>query len=94
MPLEMKSLNTNFATAQVTVAATATLIVAARAGRDTVIIENAGTTAVYIGGSGVTTATGMLLPGVLGASIAIETTAAVYGITASGTQAVTIIENF
>ena len=90
----MKSLNTNFATSQATIATTATLIVAARAGRDTVIIENSGTTAVYLGNSAVTTSTGLLLPGVLGASVSIETTDAVYGRVASGTQVVTAIETF
>lgn len=90
----MKDLNTNFATAQATIGATATLIVAQRRGRDTVTIENHGTTPVYIGRSNVTTTTGILLPGVLGASISIETTDPIYGIVASGTQAVSCIENF
>jgi hypothetical protein len=89
-----KELNTNFQTNQATVAATATLIIAARRGRDTVVIENHGTTPVYLGHSGVTTTTGLLLPGVVGASVAIETTEAIYGIVASGTQVVSAIENF
>lgn len=88
------NINKAFKTAQATVATTATPIVAARAGRDTVIIENSGTTAVYLGNSTVTTSTGLLLPGVLGASISLETTDAVYGIVAAGTQVVTAIENF
>ena len=88
------NINKAFKTAQATVATAATLIVAARAGRDTVIIENSGTTAVYIGDSTVTTSTGLLLPGVLGASVALETTDAVYGRVASGSQVVTAIENF
>jgi hypothetical protein len=76
------------------VATTATLIVAQRSGRDTVVVENTGTTAVYLGNSGVTVNNGLLLPGVLGASVAIETTDAVYGIVASGTQVVCAVENF
>lgn len=90
----MKSLSTGFNTGQAIVAATATLIVSQRAGRDTVVIENHGTTNVFIGKSNVTTSTGLLLPGVVGASVAIETTEALYGIVGTGTQAVSFIENF
>lgn len=90
----MKNMNANFATSQATVATTATLIVAQRSGRDTVVVENTGTTAVYLGNSAVTVNNGLLLPGVLGASVAIETTDPVYGIVASGTQVVCAVENF
>lgn len=90
----MKSTDTKFKTSQATIAATATQIVAARAGRDTVIIEQTGAKDVYVGASDVTTSTGMLLPGVVGASISLETTDAVYGIVASGTQVVCAFENF
>jgi hypothetical protein len=89
-----KNLNANFATSQATVGATPTLIVAQRSGRDTVVIENTGTTAVYLGNSAVSTTNGLLLPGVVGASVALETTDAVYGIVASGTQVVAAVENF
>ena len=82
----------NFATNQVSVTSAATAIVAARATRRAVLIINHGTTDVYIGGATVTTATGILLAGSEGASISIPTTAAVYGIVASGTQAVSYIE--
>ncbi len=84
----------NFATAQASVGATATSIVGARTGRGAVTVENHGTTAVYLGGSGVTAATGLLLPGVVGASVTIPTQAAVYGITATGTQAVSALETY
>lgn len=87
-------MNSNFATSQANVGATPTLIVAQRSGRDTVVIENTGATPVYIGNANVTVSNGALLPGTLGASIAIETTDAVYGIVASGTQVVCAIENF
>jgi hypothetical protein len=90
----VKNLNANFATSQATVGTTATLIVAQRTGRDTVVVENTGTTDVYIGNSTVSTTTGLLLPGVIGASVALETTDAVYGIVASGTQKVCAVENF
>lgn len=80
------------ATTQVTVNSTATQIVAARTGRDAVIIVNLGTTDVYIGVSGVTTSTGLLLLGTKGAAVSIPTTAAVYGIVGAGTQAVSVME--
>lgn len=82
----------SLATGQVTVAATATLVVAARAGRGYVLVQNLGTTAVYLGGAGVTTSTGMLLQGVAGAIVKIDAAAAIYGIVASGTQAVSFGE--
>lgn len=82
------------APSQVTVAATATQIAAARIGRTAITIENTGTVAVYIGNSNVTTTTGMLLPGVVGASITIAFSGAVYGIAATGTEPVTVLEKF
>lgn len=84
------------ATNQVSVAATAggTVIAALRAGRNAITIINGGSTAVYIGVSGVSTTTGALLPGVAGAALTIPTTAAVYGITASGTQTVSFLETY
>jgi hypothetical protein len=91
-----KSLNEQFATAQVTVATTAggTLISAARPGGDTVTIQNLGTTAVYVGVSGVTTSTGFPIPGVAGASLTLPANVAIYGIVASGTQAVAVLATF
>jgi hypothetical protein len=87
------------ATAQVSVANLATLIAAARTGppgtgRVAITIENSGTTDVFIGLSNVTTGTGILLPGVKGAALTIPTTAAVYGITASASQTVTVLESY
>lgn len=84
----------SIATNQVTVTTAATLIVAARAGRQSVVILNEGTTDVRIGGSGVTTATGALLTGVKGAGLVIDSAAAVYGIVASGTQVVSYLESY
>ena len=89
----------SIATSQVSVGNSATLIAAARAGvagtgRVALTIENSGTTDVYIGPSGVTTATGILLPGVKGAALTIPTTAAVYGITGGASQTVTVLESF
>jgi hypothetical protein len=87
----------SIATAQATVASTATQIVAARAGavgtgRIAVTIFNNGSATVYLGVSGVTTATGMvLLPG---AAMTVSTTAAVYGIVSSTSQPVSALETF
>lgn len=90
----MKKSYEDFATSQVTVAATATLILAGADGRDEVTIEQLGTTPVYIGKAGVTTSTGLLLPGVIGASLTLPATTSIYGITASGTQAVAVLVTF
>lgn len=82
----------NFTPAQVSVTTSATLIVAARAGRTLVTVENTTTTDIYIGGASVTTSTGHLLPGTKGASLTIPYTGALYGIVASGSATVTEAE--
>ncbi len=78
----------------VSVSTTATLVVAARTGRSSITIENEGTTPVYIGNSASVTPTTsrVLLPGSVGASITLNYTGAVYGITASGSQTVSEYE--
>lgn len=83
----------NFANTQVSVASTATQIVAARTGvsgtgRISATVCNTSTVAVYLGGSGVTTSTGQYLAGVAGACATFQTTAAIYGIVATGTETV------
>ena len=89
----------NFAATQVSCAATATSVVAARTGvsgtgRIAETITNTTTTAIYVGASGVTTATGQFLPGIVGASLTVNTTAALYCIVASGTATVTSLETY
>ncbi len=86
--------SSTIATNQATVATTATLIAAARTGRVSITIINGGTTDVLVGGSGVTTANGLLLTGTKGASVTINTSAAVYGIVGTGTQAVSYLEAY
>ena len=85
-----------FQTSQVTVDTTSggKLIAARYPGRNAITITNLGTTDIYIGNSGVTTATGTLLPGVKGASLTIPTQDAVYGIVGSSSQAVSTLETF
>jgi hypothetical protein len=84
------------ATNQVTVNTTVggTLIAASRASRSSITITNLGTTAVYIGNTGLTTTNGAFLPGIVGASITLDTTAAVYGIVAAGSQALSFVETY
>jgi hypothetical protein len=86
-------MSSSFNTNQVTVGATATLIVAQNVGRKAVVITNLGITPVYLGSnSSVTATTGQILPGTVGASISIPSTSAVYGIVASGSQAVSFLD--
>lgn len=86
--------STSIATGQVTVGTSATPIVAARAGRISVIIIADGVTDVFVGGTGVTLTTGALLPGVKGSAMTLDTQAAVSGIVATGTQVISFIELF
>ena len=83
-----------FATGQITIAATSTQIVPARETRRTVTITAIGTTDSYLGAAAVTTATGHILVGIKGGTITLETTQAVYGITASGTELVSYWEEY
>lgn len=83
----------NINTGQVTVGTGATLIAAVNPNRGTITIVNLGTGALYVGNSNVTVATGQLLPGVVGASVTINSTAAIYGIAAVA-QAVSYLENY
>lgn len=82
------------ATGQITVAATATQVVPARAGRTDLKIINGATTDVFCGLAGVTAATGVLLAGAKGQSISIPTSAAVFCIVASATEAVSFLEAY
>lgn len=74
------------ATGQVSIANTATLIIAAGT-RQGILVTNPSTSVtVYIGGSGVTTGNGQpLLPG---CSLTLPVVSAVYGIVASSTQTI------
>jgi hypothetical protein len=78
-----------FQTTVTTATGPATLLAAARAKRQFVTVINSGTTAVYLGGASVTASTGVMLPGVAGASITIAFTGDLYAVAATGSQAVT-----
>lgn len=83
----------SFATGQVTIgSSTPTLLVDHNQSRHAVLITNLGTTAVYIGLVNVTTTTGQILPGVVGASLTIPTVHSIYGIASTGSQAVSFID--
>lgn len=81
--------------AQVSVGTTATLLSATGAGRDgqTVLVQNPTTgQSVYIGGTGVTTASyGFLLLAGTAFSIELQDGEGIYGVVASSTQAVGVI---
>lgn len=75
--------------------AAALQIVAARVGRQSVILTNiTGTQPVYFGASGVTAATGLFLAGTAGASVTIPTAAAVFATSPTAAQTVSVLETF
>ena len=89
----------SFNTGQTSVGSSATLIVGQNTGRKAVVITNLGTVAIYISsgtnataGQNCTVAAGQLLPGVVGASISIPSTSAVWGISSGGTQSVSFLD--
>ncbi|MHC2284440.1 hypothetical protein [Bradyrhizobium barranii] len=86
----MKKLNESFAASQVAVGTTATLIVAAAAGRDHVSIQPIGVVTVYVGGPGVTSLTGYPVP--VGYALDMETTADIYAVAASATAVAVLAE--
>lgn len=75
----------NIATNQIAVATTATLVAAARAGRQKITITPTSSTVFYIGGSTVSATTGLYVAA--GASITLDTAAAIYAI---GSAALTV----
>ena len=79
-------------TAQGTITVGGVLVADAEPTRIAITVEQMGTVDVYIGGPTVTSATGMLLVGVRGASLTLATTAELWGITASGSAAVCTME--
>lgn len=78
--------------AQVTVAATATELAPARAGRIACILTMIGDADAFIGPAGVTTSTGALLRGTAGTQMTIPGSDALYGVVASSTEVVGVLE--
>lgn len=90
-----------FATNQVSVLTSATLIVAARTGaqgvgrKSVTVINKTGSDGVCIGNTGsLTTSTGACLPAVVGSSATLDTQAAIYGIVGTTTQIVSYVETY
>lgn len=76
----------NFTPFQGSVAATSSPLVAARAFRASVTIVNSSGVALYLGNTGVTTTTGVIInPGY---SVTLNTTTAIYAVVATGTQTI------
>lgn len=83
----------NFAAAQVTVGITATQVVAARPTRQSVTITNTNTVAVYCGPDNtVTTSSGFWIPGVTGQTQVFNTTSAIWCISGSSPEPVSVGE--
>jgi hypothetical protein len=80
-------------TAQVAVGTSATLIAAARAGRQKLLLTLGAANDCYLGVSGVTTTTGFRVKGVDGATATLDTAAAVYGVCAAATT-ISYLEEF
>lgn len=85
---------TSIAAGQGTVTTTAASLVAARTGRKTLTIENTSAVAFYVGPTGVLATTGLLVPGVVGASVTVDSAAAFFAITATGSATASFLETF
>jgi hypothetical protein len=73
----------NWSTTQIAVSDTATLICPERAGRRSVTLTNLGAAAIYLGSdNAVSVASGVPLPGIVGAQKSIETCVAIWGVAA------------
>lgn len=77
---------------RVTVATTQTLIYTGAAGGSTVLLRNPGTVSVYLGPTGVLTTTGFELAAGDAITIAMGPNDPLYGIVASGTNIVHVLE--
>ena len=89
----------NLVVGQISVTSSVTMVIANRAGRTSATIENLGTTALYCGQSnalngGLTTSNGIVLPGVVGASITFGTSAEIDCISGGSSQMVSYMEVF
>ena len=80
-------------TGQVPVTTSATPVVPARAGRMSVTLSSTSAVVFYVGPSGVTTANGLYVSGVAGASVTLQTQAAVFAVGA-GAVTISYAENF
>lgn len=91
-PRVVQGTGSSINTGQISVGASSTLILAANTSRIAITVINNGTTNVFIGLTGVATTTGHLLVGIAGYPMKIRSSAAIYGIAASGSQSVSYLE--
>ena len=81
-------------TGQASVGTTVSVIIPARTVRSSLTLINESTTVVRYGPAGVTLANGAYLAGVVGASVTLDSAAAIYAIVATGTAAVSFVETY
>ncbi len=81
-----------FATSQISIGTTPTLIVNTNNSRLKITIINTTTANIWLGNSSVNTANGQLLAGIVGYPASIRTTAPLFGIIGSGNQLVSYLE--
>jgi hypothetical protein len=79
---------------QVSIGTTATPLVAARNGRQAVIINSTAATVFYLGGPTVTSTTGLYVAAAAGASTRIDTAGPLYAVVATGTLTLSYLEVF
>lgn len=95
--MEQPTGSSYLATSQASIGTSASLLVAARTGapgtgRIAATLYNVGSATIYFGPSGVTTATGFPINS--GGVATVNTQAAIYGISTSGTQTICVMETF
>lgn len=83
----------NIVTAQTSVTTTATLVAAARATRQRVTFSVGAANTCAFGNSGVTTTTGFPLQPTVGATLTIQTTAAIYAV-CSATTTISVLDQY
>jgi hypothetical protein len=84
----------SIATGQISVGTASTLIAAARPGRGSITLTLGAAVACAFGNTGVSTTTGFPLQPIAGASVTLDTTAAIYGACATAATTVGFVENF
>lgn len=90
--MSTKKLIENYVYGQVAIGTVPTPISVMGDGRDEITIVNHSTVPIYIGDANVTTTTGVLLAGIVGQTLVIAATAALYGVVATGTATLSYID--
>jgi hypothetical protein len=79
-------------TGQIAPGTTATSIIGVNLNRIRIVLTQMSTTPVFIGASGVTSSTGDYIPGIVGYMKVIRSSAALFGVVASGTGSISFAE--